>query len=644
MKYENLLKLKDIWIRTPDFVKYEGNLSVLKKLSTNTVILRSSYKYEDTEQSSLAWVFTSAWPFVSSNEEGIWSAIMDITDNAAKKIKVLWGVIDDFVVVIQIYITTDVWWVLIKDWDKILFEVSSWKWAEKVVKWDKEYSFYKQWPCEIENGTRILTSKQQRKLLRVIKKIEKHFWNKIDVEFWFVENKLYVFQVRPLVISPFIQQNILESSNIIENFPENVSFLTATFFMFLYEIVYKTAMYQSWVKAETITKVQHIFKNLIVYKDKKLTYNIANWYKMMLLIPWSHKTPFDTMLWSTWKINYLLIDDIKDFIPTYKNKISYCFLLLRKLIVFPFKISSLKKQVKSFTKKMRDADIRNTQISTALIDLRGFVQEFAYAWYITIENDFLIMKLTKDMSLSMISGLITAKQLESIQDLASWKIILGEYVEKYGHRFGNELTLEQPDIIEQEADLMQFIKTFADSWKIQTKEPSKPIPFYVKFLIKNREMFRLYRSEMVSIVRRYVLYMADFLVTQWVLTKKEEVFWLTRDELFTHVQNSTTLTMSNANEKTIIWKGFLWTVYVVEEFHIPKQRYDILVASHFDPGRLILLWNVKWVILENGTLLSHIAMLCREKNIPLLIWAKGIVKKVKNGDFINVLDDWTIVL
>jgi phosphoenolpyruvate synthase/pyruvate phosphate dikinase len=70
---------------------------------------------------------------------------------------------------------------------------------------------------------------------------------------------------------------------------------------------------------------------------------------------------------------------------------------------------------------------------------------------------------------------------------------------------------------------------------------------------------------------------------------------------------------------------------VLKEPKIPKEPYDILIASHTDPGWTPLLALAKGVVVEHGGMLSHAAIVTRELGIPSLIGVNDVTSIIKSG-------------
>ncbi len=72
-------------------------------------------------------------------------------------------------------------------------------------------------------------------------------------------------------------------------------------------------------------------------------------------------------------------------------------------------------------------------------------------------------------------------------------------------------------------------------------------------------------------------------------------------------------------------------VLVLNAPKIPSKPYDILVASHTDPGWTPLIALAKGVIVEHGGMLSHAAIVTRELGIPSIIGVSGATTVLKTG-------------
>jgi len=645
MKYERLITLQESWLNIPKFFLYNKNVNVFNDFKCDKIILRSSYKKEDSKENSFAGIFTSIWWIDKQNISEINKNIDFILKDASIKLEKIGWDIKDFDIIIQEYINTDLWGVIFVENDKILIEINSWAWAEKVVEWKSEQTLYFYKKFRLSSWKNLLNKKLEKSILKNIEKIKSIYDFNLDIEFWIKNNIIFIFQVRPITKNILNNYYILDNSNIWENFTWTTTKLTASFVKRLYSKVYKSVAYNSWISYEKIAQIEHIFDDLIVYKNEKIYYNIISWYKFLLLFPWDNKKAFDLMIWTKLKSKYLYINDIYNFIPKFLFKIKYIFILIYKIFTFDSKIKKLENYLEKFYKDFEKINLKEQSLNDLYLLYKGFEQNLSYLWYITIDNDFVIMKMWKNLDLWTINWLISANQVYFLQDVANWKKTKQEYLEKYGHRFWDELKLEKWDITENDWDfekILKKIKNPVGSKYSSSKniEKNKVSNFLLKY-IKNREKFRLYRSKNFSVARKIFLNIWEKFVEENILENRDDIFDLDINSIFDKILENNNVADKNS-DKLLIWNSFEWKVYIMKDFHIPNEKIEIIIAESFDPWWIVLLPWIKWIILENGNMLSHVSIICRELNIPLLIWVKGVTEKYKIWDYLKIDSNWEI--
>lgn len=71
-------------------------------------------------------------------------------------------------------------------------------------------------------------------------------------------------------------------------------------------------------------------------------------------------------------------------------------------------------------------------------------------------------------------------------------------------------------------------------------------------------------------------------------------------------------------------------------FHATNWENRIIIAKNFQPGWINIFANAKGLISERGSLLSHTSILCRELYIPSIVGVSGLLKLLKDGDYIEM--------
>ena len=242
-------------------------------------------------------------------------------------------------------------------------------------------------------------------------------------------------------------------------------------------------------------------------------------------------------------------------------------------------------------------------------------------------------------------------------------------------------------------DVDEITKRIKESVENNNKEElatKKQIPITKRYLysfllnrlkhhLRLREKNRLLRGKVYGYMRELFPKIGQSFVEEGVIEKIDDIFYLQIEEIYQLFQGTlicNDLTMRIANRRAaykkfekiemperFITKGipsleqvaadtFATTlvsgndkiagmvsspgsvegiVLVLTEPIIPKEPYDILVASHTDPGWTPLIALSRGVIVEHGGMLSHAAIVTRELGIPSIIGVANASKLLKTG-------------
>ena len=197
--------------------------------------------------------------------------------------------------------------------------------------------------------------------------------------------------------------------------------------------------------------------------------------------------------------------------------------------------------------------------------------------------------------------------------------------------------------------------------------------------IKNREISRLNRSRIYGMVRSMFLQVGKNLVKEEKLKNKEDIFYLTIDEIFTNKKyNLKQIVDDRKNDYSMFYElpSYSRLIFVDNEFDkhhkrinhkekriskmhlegIPtsngivegealvikdvnknyKVKDKILITKMTDPGWVFLLVNAKGVISEKGSILSHTAIISREIGIPSIVGVEKATSIIRSGDYLKM--------
>ncbi|MEK7658638.1 MAG: PEP/pyruvate-binding domain-containing protein [Patescibacteria group bacterium] len=268
---------------------------------------------------------------------------------------------------------------------------------------------------------------------------------------------------------------------------------------------------------------------------------------------------------------------------------------------------------------------------------------------------------------------------------------LNKYLLEFGYRFANELKLESIGIEEDITKLFNVLKIY-ENYKYtdyKTKNISLSLPLYKRFLFfltlrefkkhaSKREEFRLLRSNAFGIIRHIFRRMGRLLADQEIIVDADDIFYLTLEEILNentsnresfkknigerkqqyslyekmstpvHFSTKDGLTPEIIARESITHNNFVFgkpassgiirgKVKIFKDFSMPdKIDFDILVASHTDPGWTTIIALAKGLIIEHGGVLSHASIIARELKIPTVIGAANATDKLKDGQVVEI--------
>lgn len=269
------------------------------------------------------------------------------------------------------------------------------------------------------------------------------------------------------------------------------------------------------------------------------------------------------------------------------------------------------------------------------------------------------------------------KRLLEIND--SLKQEIESYFSCYSGRFANELKLESGDIESDFSLFIKLLKAYKNIEPAQKHNNESKKGFVLQKFFKyasKREDLRLLRSNSFSLVRRIFIRLGEIYAHDGKLKTSTDIFYCNLEELFT-------LNTSNINIQSIIEKrkqdyeqyktlnvssffallenempsclndeikqsnelygrscnaGIIrGKVRVFKEFEMPDNMdFDIIVAKNTDPGWSLLIGLSKGMIIENGGVLSHAAIVSRELGIPTIIGVEAATRKLRTGQIVEL--------
>ena len=296
---------------------------------------------------------------------------------------------------------------VVEGWDCEQYNFSDWKLENKYVK--NSYDCLSFVNNEIIKK-RVKSRFRKEYLKRVIDesiKIARHFKAPQDIEWTFQDNKLFILQSRPISRSIWSHSKdnmLFDSANIGESYSGIVLPLTSSFAKKLYKDVYINSLLKSGVEERKIIINSKIFDELIDSVYGRMYYRMDNWYRMMAMIPGFDRN--NKNLKNMLSLNFDEKLDISDYKPSIFLKLTYYPRILFKFIFFDKIMKRFHKEVESTLVEAANWNYKELSIANAQYYINFLLNGVIKKWYLTIENDTMMMtlygKLSKGINLSFV--------------------------------------------------------------------------------------------------------------------------------------------------------------------------------------------------------------------------------------------------
>ncbi len=542
----------------------------------------------------------------------------------------------------------------------------------------------------------------------------------LDIEFTIADDKIYILQARPITSIDTSNIYIYDNSNIVESYPHITLPLTISFAKEIYSGVFKGVSKRILGSEKATQKLSNTLENMVDAKMGRLYYRIDNWYHVLKVLPFSKKIiPVWQEMLGVKHLNYHKARLEVGFFDSIRAYFNFFIALKRSpknMRRLNDKFIAIHQQFNhTIEQNLSAGELRNLyyQISDALFSI----------WDLTLINDmyaFIYTGLLKrqlkrrysenyqQKASEMISGVLNIESIKPIKSLlnlvqlfksgdqVSYQKAFAEHIEHYGDRVVEELKLETRTFRTNPELLEKIVKDYsADSEKLAAlkadltakKSNGASQGYFAKRAlrgIKLREQSRLNRSKIFGMLRSIILKIANHFVDSGILSDRDDIFYLTLDEVFALIDKPfdvdgiirkrksayaiyndlpdySRLILSNAHfdkrharvNKTVYQhsdKNFMGTicsggtvrgeaVVITSPDDMVDTSNKIIIAKMTDPGWVYILANALGIVTEKGSILSHTAIVSRELGIPAIVGVSGITDAIKSGQHVILNGD-----
>ena len=550
-----------------------------------------------------------------------------------------------------------------------------------------------------ENNLNInIDNKILEELIKVSQKIKYIFEKEMDIAV--EEKKVYILQARPITTINSKKIIILDNSNIVESYPGISLPATQEFVHEIYSDIFESCFYRITKNKELMKKMSNIFDNMVTTYNGSIYYQIDNWYAILKLLPFSNKI---IKIWQEMLgvENKLVNNETTKVSVFLKIRILVSFMYY--LVITPHSMKKLNKYFDKMYAVYREKIEETNNITELMNLLENIEKSITSVWDITLINDMYAFIFThlaggkENQKIANIKNIESMKPVRAINELVKIAKLDGmesesynkkekEYIELYGDRILEELKLETKTYRSNPEMLKEYVQSKMNE-KLKEENETNEIPksfnLFVKLAkigISNREISRLNRTRLFGLARSILLKVGDILAQNGQIDKKEDVFYLYLKEI-----NSTNEYQELVNKRKEEYRGYeniyhpkrlVFANKIIKnlERSISSAQFKkkesikgtstssgkvkgevivinkvkgnintegkIIVTKSTDPGWIFLLENALGIIAEQGSILSHTAIISRELKKPAIVNVKDATKILKTGDIVE-LDAFT---
>lgn len=572
-----------------------------------------------------------------------------------------------------------------------------------------------------DGNENLLSEEQLISLIEISGKIKEIMQNEyLDIEFAIEKGRIYILQTRAITTLSDENPLILDNSNIVESYPGISLPLTVSFVKTVYCGVFSGLSARILRNGKQLDRYRPVFSQMVGNANGRLYYKISNWYTVIKFLPFNKKIiPVWQEMLGVRNKNY---DGAKVKLPAFVRVMTY-FNAVYELLTVQRHMTKLEKTFRGVRDDFleRFPLVKTPEEVWELYDM--VAKRLLACWDITLINDLYafiytglykaslkkkyedyekrandcISGITNLESMRPVNAMITLAYRRKNMTKEEYDKAFDDYIAKFGDRNLEELKLESktfrtnPELLTAKLDALssdeeRLSQMYEDICK--TPESSKKSKgFLLKHCqkgIKSREISRLNRSRIFGMVRSMMLKLGEIYADEGLLNSKEDVFWVTLEELRDMCANPVDMreTVSRRKEEYKVYAklpAYTRLIFEGDEFdrhpvrpmgiehirednklsgipcsggkvtaealvindinNIPDVTGKILITKMTDPGWVFLLVNAAGIISEKGSLLSHTAIISRELKLPSVVGVPGLLECVHTGDIVSLNAD-----
>ncbi len=404
----------------------------------------------------------------------------------------------------------------------------------------------------------LLPAETLQRLLELGEAVEKLFGAPMDVEYAVQDGKVWLLQARPITTLPGGETIVLDSSNIVESYPELTLPLSQSFVKEIYYRIFKSLLLEVTHRHPMVEALDGEIRDMVDMANGRVYYRISSWYGVLRLMPFSR---FFIRVWQQMLgVENPTVTATERRVPA-RVKATLGLELIRCVLRTPKRMDDLcdfyDHYAVDLDRRLKAVLTDNAQPKTPrLLEIyHSMLEDILSRWHVTLINDIYAFLFTYLAGKRSQAALADVRDLESMEpvrhilalvdvakkhgmDSAAYQAAKADFIEAYGDRCLGELKLETHTYRTHPALVDDFVRARLESPpppRAQTEPQKKQRPgFFAKKAktgIRNRERSRMDRTRMFGTIRAIFRAVGTELFDAGRIDDPEDVFYLSVPEL-----------------------------------------------------------------------------------------------------------------
>ncbi|MBQ6785619.1 MAG: hypothetical protein IJO82_07420 [Clostridia bacterium] len=415
---------------------------------------------------------------------------------------------------------------------------------------------------ETQGASPTLETGTLETLWDLVKRVEELYGRPMDIEYAVCGTEVYLLQARPITTFRGKDLIVLDSSNIVESYPDLTLPLSMSFAKEIYYEIFRALLVRATNGSSVVSELDASLRDMVAMANGRVYYRITSWYDILRLMPFSDR--FIAIWQEMLGVSNKAVDsDLK--VPI-RTKAVMLKTILNYLQITPREMDQLSEFYETYANDL-EQELDRLARAEGAEKVRGLLRKYHSLkndviprWDITLMNDmyaFLFTALSGKKNreqlsnLSNLASMEPAKAMNALAETArtqgmdsdAYRTQKEQFLSDYGDRCLGELKLEtrtyrtNPELVDLYVERLSEPANKPSAPSAQNAVPSRTLNPFVRRArigIRNREISRLNRTRLYGFGRTIFTEIGNALYDMDLLDDPLDVFYLYIPELETY--------------------------------------------------------------------------------------------------------------